>query len=183
MRPIVLREGTPVELDPLAAGGKVDFGPPLGEAETIHTLHSEIRTFGESFGCSEASFRLSLEPGLLARLRDLAGAGSDVIGAAARTVRPPSPRTLSFHVVEATGGGRVVRVSSLTKPAERWGLGGGIVSTAAPAAAVVRLFARGQLDARGALPPERCIDHGLLFPELEQRGTELTVTTKDAVEA
>ena len=45
MRPIVLRDGEPVEIEPLTAGGTVDFGEPIGEAETIYTLHSELRTF------------------------------------------------------------------------------------------------------------------------------------------
>ena len=58
---------------------------------------------------------------------------------------------------------------------ERWGLGGGVVSTASPAAAAVRLLARGRIEARGALPPERCIDPEDLFPELERRGCAFEV--------
>jgi hypothetical protein len=50
------------------------------------------------------------------------------------------------------------------------------VSTAAPAAACVRLFARGALTATGALPPERCIDPGLMFAELETRGCTFSWT-------
>jgi hypothetical protein len=49
------------------------------------------------------------------------------------------------------------------------------VSTAAPAAAAIRLLARGQIETRGALPPERCIDPDDLFPELESRGCEFHV--------
>ena len=60
-------------------------------------------------------------------------------------------------------------------PAEAWGLGGGVVSTGAPAAAAVRLLARGRIDARGAQPPERCIAPDDLFPELELRGCEFRV--------
>jgi hypothetical protein len=167
----------------MAAGGGVDFGPPLGAGETIHTLHSELRTFGESFGARNASFRLSLEAGLLARLRELARAGPEAIVEAAREAHPPSSHTLSFHVVDATGEGQRVRVSSLTRPAEQWGLGGGIVSTGAPAAATVRLLGRGAIEARGALPPERCVDPDLLFPELERRGSELRITAQEAVSA
>ena len=64
-----------------------------------------------------------------------------------------------------------MRVRAVTRPHRRaWGLGGGVVSTAAPAAAAVRLLARGAIEARGALPPERCIDPSELFAELEQRG-------------
>jgi lysine 6-dehydrogenase len=175
MPPIVLRDGQPVECEPLTAGGRVDFGFPIGEAETIYTLHSELLTFGESFGCREASFRLSLSDGLLERLRELAVASSEQQDLAAAGAQPPSPRTVSAHVVEAIGGGRQVKVSAVTRPIERWGLGGGIVSTGAPAAAAVRLIARGRIQATGALPPERCIDPDDLFAELEQRGVEFRI--------
>jgi hypothetical protein len=56
----VLRDGEPVEIEPLTPGGKLDFGEPIGLADTIYTLHSELATFRPSFGCRPASFRLSL---------------------------------------------------------------------------------------------------------------------------
>jgi saccharopine dehydrogenase-like NADP-dependent oxidoreductase len=49
-------------------------------------------------------------------------------------------------------------------------------SLTASAAAAVRLFARGSLDAVGALPPEQCIDPGEMFAELERRGCAFSVT-------
>ena len=58
---------------------------------------------------------------------------------------------------------------------EDWGIGGGIVSTAAPAAAAVRLLARGDIDAVGAMPPERCVRPEDLFPELERRNCTFNV--------
>jgi saccharopine dehydrogenase (NAD+, L-lysine-forming) len=178
MRPVVIRDGQPAELEPMAPGGSVRFADPIGEGDTIHTIHSEMRTFPASFGCREASFRLSLAPALLDRLRALAVAGEDEREAAASRALPPSAKTVSSHVVEATAGERSVRVTSFTPPHEEWGLGGGIVSTAAPAAAAVRLLARGAIDARGALAPERCIDPGALFPELERRGNRITTETE-----
>ena len=57
---------------------------------------------------------------------------------------------------------------AVTEPVAEWGLGGGVVSTGAPAAAAVRLLARGRIEARGALPPERCVQPEDLFPELER---------------
>ena len=50
------------------------------------------------------------------------------------------------------------------------GVGGTVNSTAAPAAAAVRLLARGSLQARGAHPPERCIEPEEMFAELRTRG-------------
>lgn len=172
LAPVVLREGAPIEVDPLGGGGEVDFGEPIGRAETIYTLHSELRTFGESFGCREASFRLSLAPALLGRLRELASAPEHELRAAARGAHPPSARTVSVHVVEASRSDRLARMRAVTRPHTGWELGGGVVSTASPAAATVRLLARGRIVARGALPPERCIDPDEMIAELASRGCE-----------
>jgi saccharopine dehydrogenase (NAD+, L-lysine-forming) len=175
LRPVVLRGGRPLELDPLSSGGVIDFGEPIGRADTIYTLHSELRTFAQSFGCRSASFRLSLAPPLLARLRELVGATADEIAEAARRVALPSEQTISVHMVRVlTASGDSVILRAETRP--HFGLGGSVVSTAAPAAATVRLLARGILADRGALPPERCIAPEPMFAELESRGCRFTVT-------
>jgi lysine 6-dehydrogenase len=178
LRPIMLRNGEPVRIAPLTSGGEVDFGAPLGRSETIYTLHSELRTFGPSFGCKQASFRLSLARDLLDRLRKLVSAPEEEVRSVARRAKPPSGRTVSVHMVEASGHGRTVRIRAVTGPYEDWGLGGGVVSTAAPIAAAVRLLARESITARGALPPEGCISPEEMFSELESRGCrfELDVT-------
>jgi lysine 6-dehydrogenase len=185
LAPVVLHNGLPEELEPLTSGGEIDFGEPIGRAETIHTLHSELRTFGQSFGCREASFRLSLPPQLFERLRELTSRPSEEVMAAGRDAKRPSPRTVAVHLVEASGSGGSVRVRAVTEPHQAWGLGGGVVSTAAPAAATVRLLARGQIETRGALPPERCIEPEAILPELEARGSrfELAVSEEGATSA
>jgi saccharopine dehydrogenase-like NADP-dependent oxidoreductase len=66
---------------------------------------------------------------------------------------------------------------------EAWNLGGGVVSTAAPAAAAVRLLARGRVTAAGVLPPERCLDPDDVFPELERRGCSFEIESREAVSA
>jgi saccharopine dehydrogenase-like NADP-dependent oxidoreductase len=178
MAPVVLDRGRPRTLVPLAPGGRVRFPEPIGDVQTIHTLHSELRTFGTSFGVRRASFRLSLEPALLRRLEALRDAAEEEVATAQAAAAPPSARALAAHVVELrTPGGRTVRVSALTRPLDAWQLGGGVVSTAAPAAAVVRLLARGRIDATGVHPPETCVDPDDLLPELEQRGCHFEVTT------
>jgi len=174
LRPVVIRDGQASEIDPLTPGGVVDFGDPIGEGETIYTLHSELATFGESFGCRAASFRLSLTPALLERLKQLVGASAEEVAAAARDAASPSSQTVSVHLVTVSAGsGRRVSVRALTR--SHFGLGGSIVSTAAPAAASVRLLARGSVTATGALPPERCIDPDEMFAELEARGCTFSV--------
>ena len=175
MKPVVLRDGSPVEIEPMADGGTVDFGEPIGEAETINTIHSEMRTFGPSFGCREASFRLGLKPELLKTLRELTAAPAGEVERRTKEALPPSASTVSVHLVEATANGRVVRVRAVTEPMEEWGIGGGVVSTATPVSAAVRLLARGDISERGVMPPESCVDPAALFAELEPRGCRVEV--------
>jgi lysine 6-dehydrogenase len=183
MRPVVLRDGHPQEIEPLSDGGVVEFGDPIGAGQTIYTLHSALVTFGESFRCREASFRLCLSPDLLAELRGLLEATGEEVQRRAAEAAAPSPRTVSVHLVEASAGGRSVTVRAITEPIGAWSLGGGIVSTAAPAAATVRLLAREAIEERGVLPPERCIDPEAMFAELEQRGCRFEVSTPEGVRA
>ena len=77
----------------------------------------------------------------------------------------------------------MVRARSVTPPNAAWGLGGGIVSTATPAAAAVRLLARGAIERRGALPAESCIDPEQMFAELEGRGVRFDFTSGPAKDA
>ena len=124
----------------------------------------------------KAGFRLSLADATLEALRKLAKSSEEEREAAGRRSHPPSPNTVSTHVVEALEDGRAVRVRAVARPLERWDLGGGIVSTGAPAAAAVRLLARGRIAARGVRPPEACVDPEDLFPELEAHGTTFEVS-------
>jgi saccharopine dehydrogenase (NAD+, L-lysine-forming) len=173
LEPVVLREGQPERVPPLTEGGTVDFGDPIGPSETVYTLHSELATFGGSFGCREASFRLSLSAALLERLRQLVGASPEEVAVAAREATPQSNQTVSVHLVRLTRAGRVMTVRAITRPYN--GVGGSVNSTAAPAAAAVRLLARGSVRTVGVVPPERCFEPDELFGELEARGCTFTL--------
>jgi saccharopine dehydrogenase (NAD+, L-lysine-forming) len=174
LEPIVIRDGQAVPVKPLTPGGEVDFGDPIGQVETIFTLHSEMATFGGSFGARNGSFRLSLADPLRRRLEDLVGASAEDVESAAREAEPQSNQTISVHLVSVQAqDGRVCVVRSVTRP--HFGLGGSIVSTATPAAAAVRLLARGSLSARGVHPPEACIEPQEMFDELSLRGCTISV--------
>jgi saccharopine dehydrogenase (NAD+, L-lysine-forming) len=179
---VVLRDGHAGEVPALADGGEVDFPPPIGRRRSVYTLHSELATFPSTFpGLRAASFRLSLAPALAERVELLARCGLadlepvDVGGARVvpRAVLlacvarrgaavPPSNRTTAVHLVEAEGiaDGRpaTVRVTAVTVPHDRWGLGGGVVSTAAPAAEAARRLVRGEVARPGVLAPEQAFE-------------------------
>jgi len=170
---VVIRDGETKRVAPLTPGGTVDFGHPIGAVETVYTLHSELATFGEIFGCRSASFRLSLAAPLLERLKELVDAAPAEVAAAAREAAPQSNETISVHLVSVAAPGRVVTVRAVTRPHE--GVGGSVNSTATPAAAAVRLLARGSLTATGVHPPERCIEPEEMFAELRTRGCTFSV--------
>ncbi len=186
--PVVVRDGVATEVEPMTSGGRIPFPDPVGERDSLYTLHSEVRTLPESLGASECDFRLSLTPQVLETLTELRGRPDEEI--AALRPAPPSPRTYSAQHVEVrgerthsgTGDGApaVVAVTALTVPNEAWGLGGGIVSTAAVAAAAARLYARGRIPRTGAYPPERCLDFDELAAELEPRGCTFEITTTES---
>ena len=183
MPPVVFEHGAALDLDPLADGGTVAFPEPLGARRCIVTLHSEVATLPTSLGAGSCSFRLGLEGRVLERLRELAAAPPDQLPQPA----PPSPRTWSAQRVDVLGrrnGERAtVSTTALTPPHERWGMGGGVVSTASVAAATVRLLARGRLPLSGVHPPEAALDAGELFAELERVGTIFATTTDSEVPA
>ena len=186
MPPMALINGEPQEMEPLQPGPTVDFGEPIGEAETIYTLHSEVLTFGESFGATNVTFALSLRRRCWSSCASWSGASEErdsrggalrIAPLAAHGLRPPRRGPWSTH------GTRQVAGASVTPPARGVGLGGGIVSTASPAAAAVRLLARGRITATGAMPPERCIDPDEMFAELETRGVRFECRRRRAAES
>jgi saccharopine dehydrogenase-like NADP-dependent oxidoreductase len=176
LEPVVLRDGAPQQIEPLTPGGVVEYGEPIGPGDTIYTLHSELATFGESFGCRRASFRLSLASALLERLKELARAPVEEVVQATREAAAPSNQTISVHLVRVhatSGDAMTARAVSRS----HFGLGGSVISTATPAGACVRLFARDALTATGVHPPERCIHPPLMFAELEARGCTFSFTS------
>jgi saccharopine dehydrogenase-like NADP-dependent oxidoreductase len=175
LNPMVLRGGEPVAIEPLTDAGIVDFPEPIGDAPAIYTLHSEVLTFGTSFGCSECTFKLSLGPAVLDRLIALTTATPEEVVAAAAEAVKPSAQTISFHIVDAFSGDRHVRVTCKTSPMPAWGLGGSVMSTSAPAAAAVRLMAKGKITARGAIPPEAAMVPQDMFDELASRNAVFSV--------
>src|SRR5205085_6094407 len=149
---MVMRDGVASEVEPMTEGGRIPFPEPVGERDSLFTLHSEVRTLPDSLGARDCDFRLSLMPAVLEALSALRGRPEKEI--AGLRAQPPSARTYSAQHVEVrgrrAGAPAVATVTALTVPREAWGLGGGIVSTASVAAATARLYARGRLPHIGA---------------------------------
>ena len=145
LRPMVVRDGELVDVDPLSGEAEREFPEPVGRAKGIYTLHSELATLPETFpSLREASFRLCLSPGLLEKLLAL------------EEGELPEPYTQSeesvaVHLVELAGEGSRVEVMTITR-------GGSAKSTSEPAARAAFELAAGKLDAPGVRPPESAVD-------------------------
>jgi saccharopine dehydrogenase-like NADP-dependent oxidoreductase len=193
----VVRDGEVRMLEPMTPAGVIEFGEPVGPAETVYTIHSEMATFPASFGAREVGFQLSLDPSFLAKVRLLAEtglAGTAQVEVDGQTVVPrrvllallarlpraePSLRTVGIHRVEAYAPDGAAVVECVTRAVPGFGFGGGIASTACPPALVAGMICRGELDARGVVPSERAVPFGLLFPRLERYG----VTVREELRA
>ena len=190
----VVRGGRDVFLEPLTDAGTVEFGDPVGAAPTIYTIHSEQATFAESFGASEVSFQLSLNPVFLDKIRlltDLGLADTEPLDVRGSAVVPrhvllalmarlpkasPSHEAFGIHRVEVYGEHGVAVTECVTRSVERLAFGGGVLSTACPPAVVADMICRDELPERGVLPSERVVPFGPLFERLERYG----VTVRDA---
>jgi len=146
MRPVVLIDGGLEEVDPLSGTASRDFPEPVGRAEGIFTLHSELATLPVSLATlREASFRLCLSPGLLEKLLALEEG---------ELPEPytQSPESVAVHEVElrADGGAQVVG-RTVTR-------GGSAKSTSEPPARAAVELAEGRLGKPGVHPPEIAVD-------------------------
>jgi saccharopine dehydrogenase-like NADP-dependent oxidoreductase len=143
--PMVVIGGELHEAEPLSGEAERVFPEPVGPATGIYTLHSELVTLPLAYpSLREASFRLSLAPGLVDKLLAL------------RDGELPEPYTQSagavaVHLVVTTAeDGRSVTGLTMTR-------GGSARSTAEPAARGAVELAEGRLDAPGAAAPESAV--------------------------
>jgi saccharopine dehydrogenase-like NADP-dependent oxidoreductase len=143
LRPMVVAEGELREVEPLSGQAEREFPEPIGRAEGIYTLHSELATLPSRYPTlREATFRLCLTPGLKEKLLTLDDG------------EEPEPYTQSsdsvaVHAVEVANGRRIEGLT-VTR-------GGSARSTAEPAARAAFELHEGRLAAPGVHAPEAAI--------------------------
>ena len=116
-----------------------EMGSRWGVSRSVAQIHALLYLSDRPLPADEIADELGIaRSNVSVSLKELQGASEERIADVARSASPPSAKTLSVHVVEVAGQDAIVRARSVTPPNEAWGLGGGIVSTASPAAAAVR---------------------------------------------
>jgi len=190
LEPMVFENGAARPVPPMSGAETIDFPPPVGRAEAIYTLHSEVAMFPRSFpGLRDASFKVAFEAGFVEKVRFLVDLGfasreklsggaspRDVLlSVAARQAPPGGPPRDADHLRVSLSGrkdGRGVsrRADMTVTPHDGWGLAAGSVDTGVPLSIAGQLLASREISAPGVLCPETAVPHELFFEMLERRG-------------
>jgi lysine 6-dehydrogenase len=190
LEPMVFEAGAARAVPPMSGAETIDFPEPVGRAEAIYTLHSEVAMFPRSFpGLRDASFKVAFEPAFVAKVRFLVelgfasrekldGAASPretLLAVAARQPQPSGAPNDADHLrvtLAGRGDGRAVRrQGDLTvTPHDRWGVAAGALDTGVPLSIAGQLLASHAIAEPGVLCPETSVPHELFFEMLERRG-------------
>ncbi len=188
LEPMVFRAGQPEAVAPMSGREAIEFPPPVGRAEALYTLHSEVAMFPRSFpGLEEASFKVAFETEFtkkVAFLVELGFASREKIDgtspreilltlAARQTVPPGDPQDCDALRVELTGSkdGRTVhrRADMVVLPHPEWKVAAGSLDTGVPLSIAGQLLATRTIRAPGVLCPETAVPGELFFEMLERR--------------
>lgn len=187
-------------VEPMSGAIDVHFPAPVGLRRPAYTIHSEIATLPLSYakkGINECSFRIAFDGDLDEKLRFVRALGlsdgkaipigrqkvvpRDVLLALLKKLPAPPPSKAipdEYEVLRAVVRG--TRSGNAKKVVEQivdchvpgipaWGMGID-VDTGCPPSIAVQMLWRGEITARGALPPEQSVPVEPFFRELAARG-------------
>ncbi len=189
LEPMIFRHGKPEAVPPMSGRETIDFPPPVGRAEALYTLHSEVAMFPRSFpGLREASFKVAFEPAFTDKVRflvelgfasreKLAGGISPremILALAAKQAVPPGdPNDCDALRVELSGtkDGRPVsrRADMSVLPHPTWKVAAGSLDTGVPLSVAGQLLGSRTIRTPGVLCPETAVPGELFFEMLERR--------------
>jgi saccharopine dehydrogenase-like NADP-dependent oxidoreductase len=174
----------------------IDFLDPVGPQRASRTIHSEVATLPLSFrkkGIRDVSFRIAFPPDLDRQLRLISALGllsrekvavgrvrvapRDVLMALLEQLPKPSaaavPDEYEMLRVAVHGeqqGRQAEDVMTCHAPGvPAWGVGVD-ADTGCPPSIAMQLLLRGEIDARGVLPPEVAVPVAPFLAELDRRG-------------
>lgn len=201
-RPAVFKNGRTIFVDPLTGVIQVDFPRPVGRVMCRYSLHSEVATIPASFaknGIRECSFRGGWDEGFIQKAQFLIQSGfssykpvkvdnslvvpRNVAVALLNKFIPTGKAKVNdveFLRAEVAGlkGGKKKRIAVYCKAVsnKKWNIPAGTWDTGVPPSIIAQWIARGDVQARGAVPPEMLgIDKEEFFKELGRRNMEVSV--------
>lgn len=201
----VFTEGRFRFVPPMSGTIPVEFPAPVGLRHPSYTIHSEVATLPLTYkkkGIQEVSFRIAFDEAMEEKLRFLHALGvsssepipigrtqvvpRDVLlalckrlPAAPPAAGPPSEYEVLRAVVRGSRDGQRIEetVDCHVPGVPAWGMGID-VDTGCPPSIAVQMLWRGEITARGALPPETSVPLEPFFRELAARGMQIQKTTR-----
>ncbi len=201
--PVILRDGQVREVEPLSHKEKFAMPDPVGKAEGYYTIHSELATMPTTLGkeIENMDFIVAYTPEFTRTVTSLVELGSaskkplsirgqeiipydflaSVIDRLPKSTEPDLD--VDIQRVEARGmiSGKpaTVTVDAISRPNEKWNIGGGTIGAGTPPSIIAQSLASGTMKERGALPPESCIEPIPFFGELKKRGISIVETLRN----
>ncbi len=182
---------------------RVDFPKPVGELDTYVTIHSEVATFPDSF--REKGIRavdwMEGVPGIqaLKLLVDLGLASTEEVEIGGSRLSPrrfllglikskrligyperlvPNDWEITRLTIEGRRRGKPVkkRYEVTIPPRKDWRMSCAQYGVGIPASIAARMIGRGEVMARGVLPPESCIDPISFMKQLRSYGFKIKIS-------
>lgn len=186
----VLRDGKIVTVESMTEIESLDFPAPFGTMEAFQTSGG-TSTLPQTYGSrvKNLDYKTIRYPGHCAKFKtmiDLGLCSSEPVEVDGTRIPPrrlfakllvenlphDEPDVVLVRV-EFRGDGKTLRYDIIDSYDPVTGLSSMMRTTAFPAAIVALMMARGQIDAKGALPQERCVPPDLFMKELAKRKIEV----------
>jgi lysine 6-dehydrogenase len=189
-RAAALRNGRPVELEPLTELEELEFPPPFGKLEAFATSGGASTLPSTMAGkVRELDYKTIRYPGHCAAMRAVlwlglggtrpvnAGAGKAVprellIELLRRSLTDDDQDVVLLRV-SALKDGRGVRFQLIDFGERKKGITAMMKTTAFPAAAVAWMLGTGKIGMKGAIPQELCVPPGDFLAGMKHRGIKL----------
>jgi len=199
--PACFEKGKMKFVPPLSGSELYEFPEPIGILSVHHSLHSELATIPDSFrdkGIKECFFKLNsfgLPPDVVEKLKFVGDIGllsrefvkvrgqniapRDVFISATSAFPQPSgvPDDCEAVIVDIRGkkDGKVFhhRMSAMSYPKKELHTSGGTLLTAVPPSIVAQMLVKGEIEKKGVLAPENCINPDIFMKELRKRDVRI----------
>jgi len=208
MPAIIFENGQYKEVPPLSGKETMTFPDPFGTQDQYRTIHSEAATFPKSFqekGIKNVNWKEG-GPGFLdiKMFVDAGLAGEEPMNVKGMKISPRqfmlsllnardlmgppkgvTPDDWEVTRIIAIGKKKGDKVSytmdSIFRSNKEWRATAGEVAVGVPASIAAQMLARGEIDMKGAIPPEVCIEPKLFVSELAKRNIKIHETVKRTV--
>ncbi|WP_066255565.1 SDR family NAD(P)-dependent oxidoreductase [Neobacillus drentensis] len=202
---VAVKEGTVLEIPPLADEELTFFHEDVGAQKTYSIIHSELATLPDSFPeVKTITYKDSWDPATIEKIKTLHSLGllqTEPIEVLGENVSPRrqivsflqkllalkeepiwGKDSLLVEVIGWKNGNKAsVKLELLTDYQPKWKASATQYATAIPASIVAQMIINGEVTETGVKPPETCIDPKTFLAYLNQKNVNLHITYTETV--